>query len=64
MLCLCIFNCACKNSNQHLVALEVNLAIFNVVLCPLYKTPLLTCGNVPHTTSLAENDKHSQKVAK
>lgn len=65
MLFIGISSHARKRNDRHLVALEADLAIFNVFLCPLCKeTPLFTCGSVPHTTSLADEDKHSRKVAK
>ena len=47
------------------MALEGDMAIFDAILSPLCtKTPLLTCGSVPHATPLTYEDKHVWKAAK
>ena len=54
---------ACKQSGCHLGALEGNLAIIESILSPFCKeTPLLTCGIVPHSTSLVGEDKLVRNV--
>lgn len=56
---------ACKQIGCHIVTLEGNSAIFNVILSPLdVEIPLLTCGSVLHTISLVDEDKPIWKVAK
>lgn len=65
IFCQGVFIHACQRSNCHLVALEGDTAIIDAILSPLCtKTPLLTCGIVPHATSLTNEDEHVHKVAK
>ena len=56
-----VFNC----SNCHLVKIEGNSTIFEVVLAPLRDVnPLVTRGSVPHSTNLADDNEPIWKVAK
>jgi hypothetical protein len=58
-LCPNVSILACKKSSHHLVALEVDSTIFDIILSPFCKeTPLLTCESVPHITSLVDNAEH------
>lgn len=54
----------CKRSGRHLMALEVDLVVFNAIISPLStEIPLLTQWSVHHITSLAYKDELIQKVA-
>lgn len=59
------FNPCMYPNGHHFVALEGNLAVFDVISSPLCAgTPILTSGSVPHTTSLMDKDELVWKVAK
>jgi hypothetical protein len=50
---------ACNFSGCHLVALAGDVAIFNVYWL---LSAVVTCGSVPHTTNIANDDKYFQNV--
>lgn len=57
------FNTCIKHRGCHFDALEGDAVIFEAILAPLCGgNSLVTCGSVPQTTNLADDDKLIQKV--
>ena len=56
---------ACNHSGHHLVSLEGGTALFDAILAPMCSgNCLVTCGSMPHTINLANDNQFVWKIAK